>query len=365
MENKINLISLVVVLFFVPFFAEGKSAEGKSFIREIKENITKEKEKVEEKSQEKEQDIVKAEVKEKNKDSYESKDKNKKEEPAENNSRIEKVKDLIAREEKKIETKSKEKKKEPEKIKAKEKDEHNDKYKGGYDYDHDYKNNPRRDYVHDYGRRYYKKTYRDYPYFVYDDLYFYDPPIIVTDVVYDDYTYIDDSDLISRSPIYTYRHPRRIPFLSSTVEAAYLGKDLRDTYGVTAKISANLYNLHFNCFYQNIFSSEEKLTIYSVNGGVSFALANFILTPFVGGFYIEPLEEAQFSYGADLQIFLPGNYNLDLYTINSSYGSLNFNNVSASLNREFYVLNVGLGFNYNNYAGVNFSGPFARLSLGI
>jgi len=363
MENKINLISLVIVLFFVPFFAEGKSTERKSFIQEIKEKITNEKEKTEEKSKEKEQEIVKAEVKEKDKDSYESKDKSKKEEPAEEKSRIEKIKDLIVGEEKKIEAKNKETKKEPEKVKVKEKDKYNDNYKGSHDYD--YKNEPRRDYVHDYGIRYDKKTYRDYPYLIYDDVYFYDPPIIMTDVVYDDYTYIDDSDLISRSPIYTYKHPRRIPFLNSSVEAAYLGKDIMDTYGVTAKISANLYNLHFNCFYQNVFSREEKLTIYSVNGGVSFALGDFALTPFIGAFYIEPLEEAQFSYGVDLQIFLPDNYNLDFYTINSSYGSLNFNNFSASLNREFYIFNVGLGFNYNNYAGVNFSGPLVRFSFSL
>jgi hypothetical protein len=361
MENKINLISLVIVLFFFPFFAEGKSTEGKSFIREIKEKITKEKEKTEEKSKEKEQEIVKAEAKEKDKDSYESKDKSKKEEPAEEKSRIEKIKDLIVREEKKIEAKNKETKKEPEKVKVKDKD--ND--KGSHDYDYDYKNNPRRDYVNDYGRRYNKKKYNDYPYLIYDDVYFYDPPIIMTDVVYDDYTYIDDSDLISRSPIYTYKHPRKIPFLNSSVEAAYLGKDIRDTYGVTAKISANLYSLHFNCFYQNVFSREEKLTIYSVNGGVSFALGDLALTPFIGAFYIEPLEEARFSYGADLQIFLPDNYNLDFYTINSSYGSLNFNNFSASLNREFYIFNVGFGFNYNNYAGVNFSGPLARFSFSF
>lgn len=344
MKNNINLIILVVLLFSFPFFAEGKSSGGKSFIREIKERITKEKEKVEEKSKGKEKEIVKAETKEKNKDSYKHKDNNKKEEPSEEKSRIEKVKDKIVNEAKIIEVKNEGRK---EKNKNKGKDKYN------HDYDHDY------------GRGYNKGRYRDYPYWIYDDLYFYEPPIIMTDVVYGDYAYTDDSDLISRSPIYTYRHPRRIPFLSSSVEAAYLGKDLWDTYGVTAKISANLYHLHFNCFYQNIFTNEENLTIYSVNGGVSFALADFTLTPFIGAFYIEPLEEAQFSYGADLQIFLPGNYNLDLYTINSSYGSLNFNNFSASLNREFYILNVGLGFNYNNYAGVNFSGPFARLSFSF
>ncbi len=357
MKNNINLISLVVLLFSFPFFVEGRSAGGKSFIQEIKEKITKEKEKVEEKSKENER--VKVKENEKGKDSYENKDKNKKEEPAEENSRIKQVKDKIVKEKKTIEDKTEEKKAKKEKVKEK------DKYKGNHDYDHDYKNKHGYDYVHDYGRRNYKRKYKDYPYWIYDDVYFYEPPIIITDVVYDDYTYIDDSDLISRSPMYTYRHPRKIPFLNSSVEAAYLGKDIRDTYGVTAKISANLFSLHFNCFYQNVFSSDEKLTIYSVNGGVSFALYDFALTPFIGAFYIEPLEEARFSYGANLQIFLPDNYNLDLYTINSSYGSLNFNNFSASLNREFYVFNVGLGFNYNNYAGVNFSGPFVRLSFSL
>ena len=48
MKNLINNIFLVTLLFFIPSFAKGKSTEEKSFIQEIKEKITKEKEKVEE-----------------------------------------------------------------------------------------------------------------------------------------------------------------------------------------------------------------------------------------------------------------------------------------------------------------------------
>ncbi len=325
MKNKINNIFLVTLLFFIPMFAEGKS-----FIQEIKDKITKEKEKVEEKKEEKKS--------------------------PEEDSRIEEVKDKIVKEKKKEEYKVE--------VKGKEKKKEKDKYKDKHDYDHDYKNKNDHDYVYDNDGRYHKKKYK-YDYYSDNDLLYRIYDNISFDVIYDDYTYIDDSDLISPSPIYTDKHPRKIVFLNSSVEAAYLGKDIDDTYGVTAKISANLYNLHFNCFYQNIFSSEEKLTVYSINGGMSFATNSFILTPFLGAFYIEPLEEARFSYGANLQVFLPVNYILDLYTLNSSYGSLNFNNFSASLNYAFYRFNVGLGFNYNNYAGVSFSGPLVKLSFWL
>jgi hypothetical protein len=329
MKNNINLIIFVMFLFFSPFFAKGGSTERKSSIQEIKEKITKEKEKLEEKSEEREKKEVKQN------DKYKNKDKNEVKKTAEEESRIKQIKDKIVKETKKIEKKSEEKDK--------------------YDYVYKRKNK------HVYNGRDYKKKYKGYYYpsiyWIYDDAYY--------DVIYDDYTYVDDSDLIFGSTINTYTPRRRIAFLTSSVEAAYLGKDIRDTYGVTAKISANLYSLHFNCFYQNIFSSEEKLTIYSVNGGVSFALSSFALMPFIGAFYIEPLEEARLSYGANLQIFFPDNFNLDLYTINSSYGSLNFNNFSASLNRGFYRFNVGLGFNYNNYAGVNLSGPLVRFSFWL
>jgi len=354
MNNKINLIISVIFLFSFPLLVEGKSTEGKSFIQEIKEKIIKEKEKVEEKS------------KEQKNDTYEHKDKKEEKESPEDKSRIEKIKKIIVKEKKKIEDKTEEKKKEKVKEKKNEKDKYNK------DYDYGNKNKKGNDYVHDYNRRPYKKKYKDNDYrhdnpryYIYDDVYFDDSPGYVTDVRYYDYTYIDESELISPNPLHEYKHPRKIAFLTSSVEAAYLGKDIRDTYGITGKISANLYYLHFNCFYQNIFSSEEKLRLYSINGGFSFATQSFTLTPFIGAFYIEPLEEARFSYGANLQVFLPTNYILDLYTLNSSYGSLNFHNFSASLNHTFYRFNFGLGYTYNSYAGINFSGPFAKFSFWL
>lgn len=362
MKNNLNQIILVLPIFFFPFIVEGKSNEKKSFIQEIKEKIIQEKEKVEEKNEEKKNDNY----------TYEDKKKKEEKEPPEEKSRIEKIKETILKEKKKIEKKNKENKNEKEKYKEKEKDKYKDEHKYHNDYVHKNKNKHGNNYIHDNDRRYYKKKYKDNyyrynnpHYFIYDDIYIDEYPVYVTDVGYDKYTYIDESELISPNPLREYKNPRRIVFLTSSVEAAYLGKDLRDTYGITGKISANIYYLHFNCFYQNIFSSEEKIRLYSINGGLSLSTQDLILTPFIGAFYIEPLDEARFSYGANLQVFLPFNYNLDLYTLNSSYGSLDFHNFSASLNYEFYRFNLGLGYTYNSYAGVNFSGPFARIALWL
>ncbi len=350
MKNNLNLVILVTLLSFFPLFVEGESTEEKSFIQEIKEKITKEKEKVEEK----------VETKEKEKE----KEKNKKEESPEEKSRIEIVKEKIVKEQKKTEEKVVEKKEE--KKKEKDNDKNKDKDKNDHVYKQDDRNNHEYDYVHNKGYYKEKHIYNDDLNFLGGYGYFYNGiSVPVTTVEYTDYTYTNDSDVDVYSSIDTDNHPRKIASLNSSVEAAYLGKDIRDTYGATAKISGNLYYLHFNCFYQNIFSSDETLTIYSINGGISYPVYNITLTPFLGAFYIEPLEEARLSYGADLQISLPGNYMLDFYTINSSYGSLNFHNFSASLNYAFSIFNVGLGYNHNIYAGETFSGPFARLSLGF
>lgn len=187
----------------------------------------------------------------------------------------------------------------------------------------------------------------------------------MTNVRYASYPYADNSSFNFCSAVNTNTTSDKIAFLNSSVETSYLGKDIRDTYGATVKVSVNLYSFHLNYFYQRIFSSAESMTYNSINAGISFATSNLNLTPFAGAFYIEFLEETRFSFGANLQVFLPYNYIIDLYSLNSSYGSLNFNNFSVSLNYAFYRFNFGLGFNYNNYAGVNFSGPLAKISFWL
>lgn len=334
MKNIINLVVPVVLLFFVPLFVEGESSEEKSRIQIVKEKIIAEKKKEEKKEEKKEKKEEKKEEWEKEKEKGNGKEK------------------------------EKDKGKDKEQYKEKDKHEYN------HDYDHDYVRYERNNHEYEYrnDERYYKERYVYRPDFGYlgGYYYFYDGvPVYITEVEHDNYVYVDDSDGDVYSTIDTDAPPRKIASLYSSVEASYLGKDIRNTYGATAKISANLYYVHFNCFYQNIFSTDETLTIYSINGGLSCPIYNFTLTPFLGAFYIEPLEEARLSYGADLQVKLSDNYMLDFYTINSSYGSLDFNNFSASLNYTFSIFNIGLGYNYNKYAGEEFSGPFARLSLGF
>jgi hypothetical protein len=263
------------------------------------------------------------------------------EESSEEKSRIQEVKEKIAEEKEKEEEKSEEKEEENEKEKEKDKNKK--------------KSNDRHDSDSDFFYWLFRGIYDGFSDFL-------------TTVRYADYPYARSSDFkfcssINRDPSLT-----KIAFLNSSVEASYLCKDTRDNsdnYGVTVKVDGNLLSLHLNFFYQRIFSSEESLTLYSINGGISFASHSFMLTPFLGAFYIETLEGAQFSLGANLQIFLPANFIMDLYTLNSSYGSLNFNNFSASLNYAFYRINIGLGFNYNNYADVTFSGPLVKISFWL
>jgi hypothetical protein len=341
MRNKLNTMVLVISLLFLPFFSEGKSTEEKSFIQEIKEKITREKDKQVEKSKnevknDKKENKTESIVKKENKN--ENKNKNDYKDTPGKRSRIQIVKDNISeevnREEKKVE-------------------EQKEKHKNDHHYDRD-------------KHYYYYHGYNHRPGYLGRHRNFYDVfPGYFINVRYTDYPYADNSDYIFSGLIYTDNSPEKIAFLYSSVEASYLGKDIRDTYGATAKISGNLYSLNFNYFYHRIFSSEESVSFYSINGGIYFALANFTLTPFLGAFYVETVDEVRLSYGANLQVFLPSNYILDLYNINSSYGSLNFNHLSGSLNYALYRFNIGLGFNYNNHAGVSFSGPLVKLSFWL
>jgi len=350
MRNKLNIIVLFISLFFLPFFTEGKSTEEKSFIQEIKEKITSEKEKQgnqtkeeikTDKKENKTVSIVKK-IGKKAENNHADTDKNNYNDYPEKRSRIQIVKDNIAEETKRQEIKKKEKKKG---------EKHNKDYYYDGRRDHYYYNNRRYDH-----RPFYIRRHRS----------FYDAfPGYFINVRYSNYPYAGDTDYNFSGLSYSENPPEKIAFLYSSAEASYLGKDVRDTYGATAKISGNIYSLNFNYFYHRIFSSEESISFYSLNGGIYFALADFTLTPFIGAFYVETVDEIRFSYGANLQVFFPGNYILDLYNINSSYGSLNFNHISASLNYALYRFNIGLGFNYNNYAGVSFSGPLVKLSFWL
>ncbi len=341
MRNKLNIIAPVISLFFLPFFSEGKSTEEKSVIQEIKENFIHEKEKKAEKMKndvktDKKENKIEPTVKKEKTEEKKYKD------APEKSSRIKIVKDNIAGETKREEIKKEEKK---------ENKKHNDDYHyGGRKYPYYY-----HDRRHDFRPIYIRKHRSFYDAF----------PGYFINVRYSDYPYAGDTDYNFSGLSFGDNSPEKIAFLYSSLEASYLGKDIRDTYGATAKISGNFYSLNFNYFYHRIFSSEESISFYSLNGGIYFALANFTLTPFVGAFYVETVDEIRFSYGANLQIFFPGNYILDLYNINSSYGSLNFNHFSASLNYAVYRFNIGLGFNYNNYAGVSFSGPLVKLSFWL
>jgi hypothetical protein len=104
---------------------------------------------------------------------------------------------------------------------------------------------------------------------------------------------------------------------------------------------------------------------YSANAGLTLPFRRLILNLFAGAFGTDVFPGALFSFGLGAQVFLPGGFILDLYNLNAVYGSLGFHYLALSLDYAFSAVNLGVGFNLNNYAGILVLGPLVRLSLWL
>jgi len=159
-------------------------------------------------------------------------------------------------------------------------------------------------------------------------------------------------------------HPdeHRIAKLQLSVDTAYL---LQSTWGVSSNFSAHLSAINFNGIYQYIFSGEEDFYIRSLNGGVSLILPGVFLNGFIGVFDHESVDVNLMSYGLSTQIYLPSNFILDIYNLNAYYHSLGFHHLSAMLKYAVGRANIGVGYNYNDYAGVLYQGPIIKVSFWL
>ena len=107
------------------------------------------------------------------------------------------------------------------------------------------------------------------------------------------------------------------------------------------------------------------MVFYSANAGITLPFRRLILNLFAGAFGSDVFSGALFSYGVGAQVFLPGRCILDLYNLNAVHGSLSFHYLAVSLDYAFSAVNLGVGFNLNNYAGMLILGPLLRLSFWL
>jgi len=154
----------------------------------------------------------------------------------------------------------------------------------------------------------------------------------------------------------------RLAYANLSLEGAWLQQE---RWVAAGRLSFNVLPLHLEGYFQLLFDPTDRIAFSAVCGGLTLPAHRFILNLFAGAFFTDLSPRAMFSFGASAQLFLPGKFILDVYSINAVYGSLAINYFSATLNRALSAANLGVGFNLNQYAGILLMGPQVRLSFWL
>jgi len=177
-----------------------------------------------------------------------------------------------------------------------------------------------------------------------------------------EYPYSPNDDFNFNVSSIEYPDEHRIANLQLSVDTSYLQQS---TWGVSGILSGHLTAINFNGLYQYIFSGEEDFYVRSLNGGLSFILPGVLLNGFAGVFEHEYVDPKLLSFGLSTQLYLPFNFILDIYNLNAYYHSLGFHYLSVMLKYAVWRANIGIGYNYNEYAGVIFQGPMVKVSFWL
>jgi hypothetical protein len=136
-----------------------------------------------------------------------------------------------------------------------------------------------------------------------------------------------------------------------------------ETYGNAARLAFNASAIHANILYHIIFAESEYLSLFSLNGGLTFHFSNMLLNCYLGGSLMDTVDKFLFSFGASTQIFLPAGFYLDIYNVNAKYHSLWFNHLSGDVNYTLNRFTLGMGYTFSSYAGFNYHGPSFKVGF--
>lgn len=136
-----------------------------------------------------------------------------------------------------------------------------------------------------------------------------------------------------------------------------------ETYGNVTKLTFNASSFHANMLHHIIFAESESLSLFSLNGGLTFHFPNTLLHGYFGGLSLNTLNKLLFSFGMSIQIYLPARFYLDIYNMNARYHSLSFNHLSGDVNYALNRFTLGLGYTFNSYAGFNYHGPSIKAGI--
>jgi len=136
-----------------------------------------------------------------------------------------------------------------------------------------------------------------------------------------------------------------------------------ETYGNAARLTFNASACHANLSYHIIFAESESLSLFSLNGGLTFHFPNVLVNGYIGGSLLDTLNKLLFSFGVSIQVYLPAGFYLDIYNLNAKYHSLWFSHLSGGVNYTLNRLTLGLGYTFSSYAGFNYHGPSFKVGV--
>ncbi len=177
-----------------------------------------------------------------------------------------------------------------------------------------------------------------------------------------DYPYAENSTYYYNTSTLLDPDERKIVSLQLATDFSY---HFDGTFGNTNRVNLQLAAVHGNLFNQYIFAGSTRISVFSVNGGFSFFLQNFLLNGYLGAYKLSALDRYLLSFGFSSQFFFPAGFFIDIYNLNSGVNTVQFVHLSVNPNYTIWRFTFGVGYNYNRFVSTVFSGPCLKVSFWL
>ena len=141
-----------------------------------------------------------------------------------------------------------------------------------------------------------------------------------------------------------------------------------DTTGMKVQGRANALMMHINAESDFYITRKSGDNFSIISAHVGFNLLNlpgFSLAGYIGMMQHSSIETPLLSCGGGFTAFVGYGLNIDAYSRIGFFESLYFVSVNGSINWSINRFTIGIGYEYNNYAGILFTGPSVRLGIWL
>ncbi len=176
------------------------------------------------------------------------------------------------------------------------------------------------------------------------------------------YPYSQSSGFVYNTSTFILPEERKWVSVELSADAA---NHLDGTWGNSNRLVAQLAGLHLNVYNLSVFAETEGFSVLSANAGITLYVPDFMLSGFVGGYTLDVLERAYFSFGFCGQLFLPGRVHLEVFNVNAAIGDQIWSHWQGTAGVSLGRLSLGAGWHHNIVAGTLYSGPCLRAALWL